>query len=454
MKILPPFRILIAVLGAGVCLSCQSTQGKTSDPTILVSEPELRTTVDAMASSFAGRVQVLVMKLSADTNNSEIRRRFLFMKKKTITAIETASDHPKALTSYFDLWSLAFQLELFLEQMKEDESNQENIRMMGDAMDQMIALYKSVRMEFQKTAKSFIPPDSYNEVVASVQEYVESFAISGSGGTMTRISFSETAVGSVLSPVLNMTMSPFRAMEGVGKGGDAAKDLVGVTEQFVRVAERMPEHLGWEMESLIMDVRRDVDEILTSIDEKQGSIQGTLKDIQESLATIDNIAKRAEVITGSVEQTTTTLDTTAGSIESLLDTYKDTMMTLYPPATPEEKAQRAADRAALIAANPEAVPRPFDINDYTKALVGLTQASNELQALLTEIRSTLEGEELQNVVDAAGKVTAAALDESTRTVDSLVDRLFGKIVQLLLIAFGLALLFLILSRWVIRKKPA
>lgn len=387
----------------------------------------------------------------------------LFMKKKTITAIETASDHPKALTSYFDLWSLAYQLELFLEQLRADDEKMKSIEKsdgleteeeIGAAVDAMIELYKDVRLEFQTNAKTFVPPESYDEVVASVKKYVQSYAIQGSGGAITRINFSETAVGSVLSPVLNMTMSPFRAMEGVGKGGDAAKDLVGVTEQFVRVAERMPEHLGWEMEGLLMDVRRDVDEILVSIDEKQGSIQGTLKEVQASLDAVDSIAARAEIITNSVEQTTTKLDTTAGSIENLLNTYKDTMMTLYPPATPEQKAQKAANRAALIAANPDAVPQPFDINDYTQALAGLTQASTELQALLTEIRSTLEGEELQNVVDAAGKVTAAALDESTRTVDAVVDNLFRKVVQLLLIAFGLALGFLILSRWVIRRKAA
>lgn len=454
MNTAPSFRILVVVLGAAVCFACQSTEGKSKQPTLLISEPELRSTADAMASSFSGRIQVLVMKLSGDTNSSEVRRRFLFMKKKTITAIETASDHPKALTSYFDLWSLAFQLELFLERLKDDESSEDNLREMGNATGELIALYKSVRMEFQNTAKSFIPPDSYDEVVASVQQYVESFAISGSDGAITRISFSETVVGSVLSPVLNMTMSPFRAMEGVGKGGDAAKDLVGVTEQFVRVAERMPEHLGWEMESLLMDVRRDVDEILTSIDEKQGSIQGTLKDIQDSLTTVDNIAARAEVITGSVEQTATTLDTTAGSIESLLDTYKDTMMTLYPPATPEEKAQKAAARAAALAANPDSVPKPFDINDYTKALAGLTQASAELQALLVELQTTLQGEALDHVVDAAGKVTAAALDESTRSVDNLVKDVFRRVVQLLLLAFGLAVVFLVLSRWVIRKRTA
>jgi len=243
MKTAPPLRILIAVLGAAVCLSCQSTEGKSSEPTILVSEPELRSTVDAMASAFAGRIELLSLRLSSETNSTEVRRRLLFMKKKTITSIETASDHPKALTSYFDLWSLSYQLEIFLEHLLEDSERLETIEGVDEtedpktkealekAVEEMITVYRNVRMQFQTTAKTFLPPESFDEVVASVQQYVENYAIEGTGGAITRINFSETAVGSVLSPVLNMTMSPFRAMEGVGKGGDAAKDLVGVTEQ-------------------------------------------------------------------------------------------------------------------------------------------------------------------------------------------------------------------------------
>jgi len=401
-----------------------------------------------MATTFSGRIQIEVMRLSTETSETGVRHRLLFMKKRTITAIETASDHPKALTSYFDLWSLAYQLELFLEHLKDDKKSLESMTVMDGAADELIVLYKSVRMEFQKTAKGFLPADSYDEVVASVKKYVESFAISGAGGTMTRIDFSETVVGSVLSPVLNMTMSPFHALEGVGKGGDAAKDIVAVTEQFVRVAERLPEHLGWEMEGLLMDVRRDADEILASIDEKQDSIQGTLKEVQASLATVDRIAERAEVITSSVEQTTTTLDSAAGSIESLLNTYKDTMMTLYPPKTPEERAAEAAEKATA----PQKESKPFDINEYTATLAELTTASVELQGLLVEVRSTLEGDSLERVVEGASKVTAVALAESTRSLDDIIDNATRRIIMILLVAFGLAVVFLILSRWVIRRK--
>jgi hypothetical protein len=451
MRIAHPFRILGTVLAVSVCLSCQSTASRSNEPTLLVSEPELRSTVDAMATSFSGRIQVLAMRISSMTNDQEVRRRLLFMKKKTITAIETASDHPKAVTSFFDLWCLAYQLELFLTGLR-DEGRVKDFRVavMEDVLDELIAAYRGERMEFEKTAKSVVPPESYEETVESVRKYVEDFAITGSAGSITRINFSETAVGSVLSPVLNMTMSPFRAMEGVGKGGEAAKDIVTVSEQFVRVAQRLPEHLGWELEGLLLNLRRDVDEILASIDEKQGSIQGTLKEVQASLATAERIAARAEVITNSVEQTSSTLDSTAGSIESLLNTYKDTMMTLYPPKSAEERAAAAAAKAAL----PPEERKPFDIKEYTATLAELTNASIELKALLTEVRSTLEGESLDRVVEGATKVTAAALAESTQSLDVIINTSFRRIIQILLVAFGLAVAFLILSRWVIRRKAA
>jgi hypothetical protein len=442
------FRTLISVFGALVCLSCQSTAKKSDGPTILISEPELKMKVDAMASNFMSQIEVDVMQLSGVTRNNEVRRRLLFMKMKTITSIENATDHTKSLTAFFDLWALSFQMERFLEE-KEKESSILPDDVKKGAVG-LIATYRKVRLEFESVAETFIPPESWDATVKAMEQYVESYAIEGSGASVTRTDFSDTAVGGALSPVLNMTMSPFRAMEGVGKAGDATKDLVPVAKQVVKIVERMPEHLGWEMEGLLLDIRRDVDEVLESLDEKQGAIQGTLKEVNVSLATVDSIAARTEVITASVERATTTIDSTSSSIEGLLNTYKDTMMTLYPPKTPEEKAAEAAEKAA----SPEEDAKPFDITEYTASLAELTTASTELQALLVELRSTIDGDSLDRVVEGASKVTSAALAETTQSLDSVIDKLTRKIIQILLIAFGLAVVFLILSRWVIRRKAA
>jgi len=439
------FRALISVLGAFVCLSCQSTAKKSDGPTILISEPELKMKVDAMASNFMSQIEVDVMHLSGVTRDNEVRRRLLFMKMKTILSIEKATDHKKSLTAFFDLWALSFQMERFLEEKEEENSSPQDIKQGAIGL---IDTYKKVRLEFESVAKTFIPPESWDATVKAMEQYVESYAIEGSGASVTRTEFSDTAVGGALSPVLNMTMSPFRAMEGVGKAGDATKDLVPVAKKVVKIVERMPEHLGWEMQGLLLDMRRDVDEVLESIDEKQGSIQGTLKEVQASLATVDNIAARAEVITASVDNTVTTLDSTAGSIESLLNVYKETMMTLYPPQTPEEKAAEAAEKAA----SPEEDAKPFDITEYTATLAELTTASAELQGLLIEVRSTLEGDSLDRVVEGANKVTTAALTETTQSLDKVIDNVTWRVIQILLIAFGLAVVFLILSRWVIRRK--
>jgi hypothetical protein len=446
-------RTLLAVGVGLMLLSCQSTAKKSDGPTILISEQELRTKVDAMSSNFISKIEISVMRISGQTRDNMVRRQVLYLKTKTISAIETATDHPKALTAFFDLWALAFQMDLFLmekeKELEKGKASTSEIATKVNATD-LAKDYREVRLEFQKVAKTILPPESYEQTLKSVEQYVKDYSITGSGGTITRISFSDTAVGGVLSPVLSLPMAPFRAMEGVGKGGDAAGDIVPVAKQFTRVIQRMPQHLGWEMESLALDYRREIDEIIDNLDEKQGSLQGTLHEVQTSLATVDSIAARTEVITASVDNTVTTLDATSSSIESLLNTYKDTMMTLYPPKTPEEKAAEAAREAN----SPAEEKKPFDINEYTAALAELTAASGELQGVLVELRSTIDGDSLDRVVEGAGKVTTAALTETTQSLDGVIDNITRRIILILLIAFGLAVVFLILSRWVIRRKAA
>jgi hypothetical protein len=428
-------------------LSCQSTARKSEGPTILISEPELKMKVDIMASNFISQIEIDAMRISGETRNNEVRRRALYMKMKTITAIENATDHPKSLVSYMDLWALAYQMERFLENRHKEIGDKPELE---EGVLGLFPIYRKMREEFESVAETFIPPESWDTTVKSLEKYVESYAIDGSGGSVTRVNFSDTAVGGLLSPVFDMTMSPFRALEGVGKAGEATEDIVTVSKRITRIVERLPEHLGWEMEGLLLDIRRDVDEILESIDEKQGSIQGTLKEVQASLATIDSVAARAEVIAASVDNTVTTLDSTAGSIERLLNTYKDTMMTLYPPKTPEEEAREAVEKAAA----PEEDAKPFDITEYTASLAELTTASAELKGLLVEVRSTLEGDSFERVVKGAGEITSVALAESTQSLDKVIDNVTRRIIQILFIAFGLAVVFLILSRWVIRRKAA
>jgi hypothetical protein len=212
----------------------------------------------------------------------------------------------------------------------------------------------------------------------------------------------------------------------------------------------MPEHLGWQLEMLMLDGRRDVDELLAASNEQMAGVQTALEQVQAALKDVQVIGSQAETVTTSVERTVTALDTSAGSLDTLLKTYKDTMMTLYPPATPEEKAQEAARKAAQA----ETPAKPFDINDYTAALAGLTAASGQLQSLLVELQTTLEGEAFERVVEGAGRVTATALKESSRTADEIIDRTFRRTLQVLFVAFALAVVWLILARRVIRRKEA
>ena len=443
-RFLRPLLTLVVVLGL---LSSQAPGKKSAGNSASISEEELRAKVQVMADSFSGQLGSLSLRVSADTADNDIRRAVLFLKMRVITIIEAAVDNPSAMTAYLDLWSLAFQMEVFFENGMEVENATSAL---GEFRPEYIKFFKNIHGSFETTAASFLPPESLKQAILGVDEYVRNFTIAGEGANVTRISFSDTAVGGMLGGVMSLPMAPFRAMEGVGKGGDAAESLVTVANRFTTVVERMPEHIGWQLEMLMLDGRRDVNELLTQSNEQMAAVQTALEQVQAALKDVQVIGSQAETVTTSVERTVTALDTSAGSLDTLLKTYKDTMMTLYPPATPEEKARLAAEKAA----QPETPSKPFDINDYTTALAGLTAASAELKLLLVELQTTLDGDSFERVIEGAGKVTSVALQESTQSVDGIIDRTFRRALQVLFVAFGLAVVFLILTRWVIRKKAA
>src|SRR6185295_10463843 len=108
------------------------------------------------------------------------------------------------------------------------------------------------------------------------------------------------------------------AMEGVDQTADAIAQFAKVADGFSRTIGSMPLEISWELELLLLQLRRDAAALLTDVDQKQGGLQTTLKDARATLAEADAIVARAEPIITMTKQTLGEIAPAASGLDQLL----------------------------------------------------------------------------------------------------------------------------------------
>jgi methyl-accepting chemotaxis protein len=290
----------------------------------------------------------------------------------------------------------------------------------------MLAAHKALEERAWRSSGELLTPEQQGELRSSLDAWhrknpllravpfihLEDFAFATS---TTRLGTAST--GSVFS---------FLGIDPLSNLDPAVRELAQtrqLAERAVYYGQRTPKLLGMEVQRLVFELavmpesvdllakeRAATIEQLTGIlDSRQGQLQSLIVELRSTL-----------------EAGTTTSDSVNATIASL-----DALIARF-------------DRPASSAGTPASRP-PFDITQYTESLRQLSDTAQQLQVLL-------------NQVDTKVPALTQLSDRASERVESLVDHLYWRLVQLglLLIAAGLvgALCYrAIVRRWS-RSLPA
>jgi hypothetical protein len=201
-----------------------------------------------------------------------------------------------------------------------------------------------------------------------------------------------------------------------------------LAERAVYYAQRTPKLLSMEVQRLVFElaVMPESVSLLQSIGRLSAAAEQTgdlAADLPELLAT-----ERA----ATIEQLTGILDSRQGELQALIVELRATLEA--GTATSDSVQGTIASLDALLArfdrpassAAGEQPRQPFDITQYTETLRQLGETARQLQVLLDQ-------------VDTKVPALTQLSDRATGRVESLVDHVFWRLVQLgvLLIAIGL-----------------
>jgi hypothetical protein len=109
--------MLVAVAANWACVpktSHRQTDVMAKNGGVTVSAAELRARVNALADRLADQIEQTADQIGATTKDPALRRRALVFKIDAVPAVYTAAYRADPLTSFVDVWALAFQIDQYL----------------------------------------------------------------------------------------------------------------------------------------------------------------------------------------------------------------------------------------------------------------------------------------------------------------------------------------------------
>jgi len=361
----------------------------------------------------------------------ETRRSALLWKIRLVPLVQEAAlgDDPRA--AYVDVFTLVVMMRLYL-------TEGDGRAIFGD--QQPIAAEAATRLgeEIQDLGRRFIPAGRLEEIHEKVAELGRRRVIAGSDFAVAGFQRAarEIRATGALDWVVDIPMSPFRALEGVGSGAAAIHDFNDTALRFSRVVEHIPVQLRWQAELLAYDL------------ETRDSVQATRDALGSFAGSAERLAATAEHLPQDVAAVLAESEGALAQANAALETARALAGPLREIAAQTNQAGRSWGE--LFARDPDAPPgRPFDVREYEAAAGGIANAAAELRALAGELDALLASPEL-TAFFASADTGVAHVEERGR---ALVDHAAWRGLQLLAVLFvGLAALRLLPARGRTRER--
>lgn len=386
---------------------------------------DLREGLLDFSTQFASAVATAGDRIVRVDPRPEIRRSALLWKIRLVPLVQedALGDDPRA--AYVDVLTLVVMMRLYL-------TEGDGRTIFGD--QQPIAAETAARLEEEilELGRRFIPAHRMDEIRGQVAELGRRRVIAGSDFAVAGFQRAtrEIRAAGTLDWVVDIPMSPFRALEGVGSGAAAIHDFNDTALRFSRVVEQIPQQLRWQAELLTYELE-------------------TRASVQETRAMLASFAGSAERLAATADRLPEELEALLAGSEGALAEANAALETARALAGPlrelaEETSEAGRSWGELFARDPDAPPgRPFDVREYEAAAEGIAGAAAELRALARELDALLASPGLAALLDTA-EDGAAGVEARGR---ALVDHAAWRGVQLLALLFaGLALLRLLPAR--------
>jgi len=417
-----------------------------------VSKEELAMALDAFDESASQVMSETAQKLYALAPDRKNKRAEVIKNIRLTQAFHCMLAHEDPVIAFVETWGLTVRLVDYF------QTGHGQV-MFGEHQDVVVSAARRLETEIEEIGRKFLSQEEFEEGRKQVKQFARQQPIRES---FSNLVIYATAVRpgepSPFADIMSIPMAPFTAMRGVDRTASAIYSVRGSMEHISDIAEDLPESVRWQLLLLLMDLeeaegvksflnsastfaessvslaattealpeelRQQASVLIEEIDDSQKNIQATLDKAKATAAAFDRSFVTAKDTIEKTGQTAEAINQMAQEWESAAETTDDLIKSVRQWR--DSKPKRAAGQATAV-------------QDYQETIRGVTNATNELQALVGDVRDLLESEALTARIDEWNGCVAAAVDRSATQVHGLTDHIAWRLIQLVAVIPAAAL---------------
>ena len=438
--------IVVLILAACLLFGCEPgtrrTIGNQETPVSgQISKMELRDELNRFEFYFMTSMKQAASEINAASTSQRSQRTNLQMRTRILEAVfaMTSSDDP--IVAFFDTWSLIIRLRYYLE-----EGDGKTLH--GDQQAIAVKYIQQADDEITNIARMFLKPEQFDKIRTNLQVFAQKYPITGTYGNLIVYATQEEAkeVGPFLQ-TLSIPMAPIRAMEGVDNTADAINRVRDSVDRFTDMAQQLPETSRWQLSILMDDFEESemTQSFLTSLSQFSQSteqlvdtLNGLPQEIRtEALTVLEKSEQSQQQLQATMKTATETaerLEVTLSEFHTLTQAMNDMAAEAGQTATDWQNASESIQELVLLFKDKTPPgpddPPPFGMRDFNNMLTNAGQTADKVATAAAQIQTTID----------TGKTTAVQNE-----INSFIDRITWRLFQLILVIFGLLVIFILIK---------
>lgn len=444
------------------CADSQSvvSSGPSATGVARITEAELQDELLEYADRFSGLLTATANDIAAHSPQRSIRKTTLLWKLKMVPRLQDVIFGADAQEAFLDAATLTVQMRKYLESPGSDGA-----ALFADAQPQAVDAARRLEDDIFRIGALFLNEQQLQTFRTEVEALSDAQPIRGTFSLSTgRATSTSAARTGGLSWVTQIPMSPFRALEGIDAGAKAISDFNTTANQFSQIVEDLPQQTRWQIELLWYELE-DRESIVStlesfkSIADSSASLAETAKQLPQTLReqlalamddldthqdtlrlTLTESRQTIDALNAAVANATTMVDAVNQAGESITRAGEAWHQTVAAVNEITQSSNKSGSSGG-------AESPPFDINQYMLAADRLTAAASELRSLVAEVQGVIES-------DRVRALSGDTLDDAEQRGRSVTDHLAWRALQLMAVAFVLALLYRLIASRIAKRQTA
>ncbi|MHC4154122.1 MAG: hypothetical protein ACYST6_04235 [Planctomycetota bacterium] len=438
--------LLFAVIaGLSVFILCGCGQkarrvfrGKKTPQATRISKEGLREELDKFEEAAAAKYKQLAGELDLLVPDLKIRKINLIMRTRLGQAFRAMLDQEDPIIAFIETWGLCVRVRYYFEEG-------EGLGVYKEHQSLAIDTFGQIESRIEDIGREFLDQDIFVETRNSIHQFARGRPVTGTFSNLI-IYATEVRPGqpSAFDKVAGIPMAPFSAMKGVDRTASAIYGVQGSVERFSDIIEELPESAQWQLLLLLMEMEET--EVVKSL------LSSMSKFSDSSVRLADTAEKWPETIREQASILIEEIDTKQANLQATLDKAEKTAAAFDQTAKSVDEAARGVASAANATGEAikewKSMPRrekstssTTKITDYRDVAQQVTDAANEIRALIVELRELIESEALPVHIEDVNNRLIGAVDRTAVEARSLTDRITWRMAQLAAFVFVLVVLY-------------